>query len=424
MRICGMKGLAFMLERPDFITARELLLDRTGVTGTEEVRLSGSAGRVLAQEIRAAEDVPGFDRSPYDGYAFRAQDSRGADAFHPVTLSVVDMIAAGDVPHADITIGTAARIMTGAPVPAGADPIVPYEVTKFSDTEVQIFHEAAEGQNIVRRGEDVRKGELLAAPGIRIDAGLSGVMAAQGVFRPQVYKRPVVGIISTGSELIDEGQSLTRGKIYNSNRYTLEAACASLGCNPVYLGTGRDSAEEIAQLISEGIYGPSSCDAVLLSGGVSAGDFDLTPDAMKIAGAEILIKGLDCKPGMAGAYGVIENDEKPIPVLAFSGNPAACMTAFWLVGAPVLRKLSGLQEPRLKKVDCTLLTGFSKRSKGTRVLRGRLIYREGKACLSSSDRQGNSVLSTAIGTDLMAVIPAGSGPLEAGSVLRGYLITD
>ena len=400
-----------MLERPDFITARELLLDRTGVTGTEEVRLSGSAGRVLAQEIRAEEDVPGFDRSPYDGYAFRAQDTRGADAFHPVTLSVVDMIAAGDVPHADITIGTAARIMTGAPVPAGADAIVPYEVTKFSDTEVQIFHEAAEGQNIVRRGEDVRKGALLAASGIRIDAGLSGVMAAQGVFHPQVYKRPVVGIISTGSELIDEGQSLMKGKIYNSNRYTLEAACASLGCDPVYLGTGRDSAEEIAQLISDGIHG----------GGVSAGDFDLTPDAMKMAGAEILIKGLDCKPGMAGAYGVIENGA-PIPVLAFSGNPAACMTAFWLVGAPVLRKLSGLCEPRLKEVDCTLLTGFPKSSKGTRVLRGRLVFKEGKACLSSSERQGNSVLSTAIGTDLFAVIPAGSGPLEAGSVLRGYLI--
>lgn len=412
-----------MLERPDFITARELLLERTGVTGTEAAMLSGSAGRVLAQEIRAAEDVPGFDRSPYDGYAFRSQDTRGADAFHPVTLSVVDMIAAGDVPHVEITIGTAARIMTGAPVPAGADAIVPYEVTKFSDTEVQIFHEAAEGQNIVRRGEDVRKGELLAAPGIRIDAGLSGVMAAQGVFRPQVYKRPVVGIISTGSELIDEGQSLKKGKIFNSNRYTLEAACASLGCDPVYLGTGRDSAEEIAQLISDGIHGSSACDAVLLSGGVSAGDFDLTPDAMKMAGAEILIKGLDCKPGMAGAYGVIENGA-PIPVLAFSGNPAACMTAFWLVGAPVLRKLSGLREPRLREVDCTLLTGFSKRSKGTRVLRGRLIYREGKACLSSSERQGNSVLSTAIGTDLFAVIPAGSGPLEAGSVLRGYLITD
>ena len=410
-----------MLERPDFITARELLLERTGVTGTEAAMLSGSAGRVLAQEIRAAEDVPGFDRSPYDGYAFRSQDTRGADAFHPVTLSVVDMIAAGDVPHVEITIGTAARIMTGAPVPAGADAIVPYEVTKFSDTEVQIFHEAAEGQNIVRRGEDVRKGELLAAPGIRIDAGLSGVMAAQGVFRPQVYKRPVVGIISTGSELIDEGQSLMNGKIFNSNRYTLEAACASLGCDPVYLGTGRDSAEEIAQLISEGIYGPSSCDAVLLSGGVSAGDFDLTPDAMKMAGAEILIKGLDCKPGMAGAYGVIENGA-PIPVLAFSGNPAACMTAFWLVGAPVLRKLSGLCEPRLKEVDCTLLTGFPKSSKGTRVLRGRLVFKEGKACLSSSERQGNSVLSTAIGTDLFAVIPAGSGPLEAGSVLRGYLI--
>ena len=414
-----------MVERPDFETARDLLLAYTPVTGTEEIGLSGSAGRVLAQEILAAEDVPGFDRSPYDGYAFRAQDVQGADSLHPVTLSVVDEIAAGEVPHAAITIGTAARIMTGAPVPSGADAIVPYEVTRFTDTEVQIFQEAAAGQNIVRRGEDVQKGQRLAAPGIKIDAGLSGVMAAQGVFRPRVYKKPVVGIISTGSELVDEGQLLSPGKIYNTNRYTLEAACASLGCQPVYLGMGKDSTKEIADLILRGVQGTEEprCDAILLTGGVSAGDFDLTPDAMQMAGTKVLIRGLNLKPGMAGAYGVIQKDNA-IPVLAFSGNPAACMTAFWLVGAPVLRKLAGWNKPRLTEIRCALMNRFPKKSGATRVLRGKLVFTEGKACLAIDEKQGNSVLSSAIGTDLLAVIPAGSGPMEAGAVLRGFRITD
>ncbi len=429
-----------MLERPDFVQARDILLANVSAVGTQGIELSESAGRVLAGEIRAAADVPGFDRSPYDGYAFRAADAAGASSFAPVTLSVVDHIAAGDVPHAYISIGTAARIMTGAPVPEGADAVVPYESTKFTDTEVQIFSEAKQGQNIVRRGEDVREGQVLSAPGARIDDGLAGTLAAQGIFHPVVYKRPVVGIISTGDELIDEGDAPQPGKIFNTNRYCLQAACAGLGCVPVYLGLVRDSAEEIAQLIGEGTQ-RRGCDAIVLSGGVSAGDFDLTPDAMEMAGAQILVRGLALKPGMAGAYGVMpkpgsEKAKSPeagsdntgsqatamIPVMALSGNPAACMTAFRLVVAPVLKKLAGWSDPCPEEVDCELLSDFPKASRGTRILRGKKVYREGKVCIDISPRQGNAVLSTVSGNDILAVIPAGSGPLRAGAVLKGYVI--
>ena len=415
-----------MLNKPDFATARDILLEYAQPVGTENIQLCGSAGRLLAQEIRAAADVPGFDRSPYDGYAFRAQDVAGASAFEPVTLSVVDHIAAGDVPHEFISLGTAARIMTGAPVPEGADAIVPYESTKFTDTEVQIFAAAGEGQNIVRRGEDVKEGQLLAQPGIRIDDGLAGTMAAQGIFEPVVYRKPVIGIISTGDELIDEGESLSPGKIFNTNRYSLQAACADLGCGSVYLGLVKDSAEEIAKLIAEGAGEQHRCDAIVLSGGVSAGDIDLTPDAMKMAGAQILIRGLNFKPGMAGAYGIMEKpgagSPAKLPVMALSGNPAACMTAFRLVCAPVLKKLAGWSDPYPEEVDCELLADFPKASRGMRILRGRKVYRDGKVYFDFSPRQGNAVLSTVSGNDMLAVIPAGSGPLRSGTVLKGYLV--
>ncbi len=421
-----------MLEKPDFKEAAELLLKYTEPVGTETVSLTESAGRVLAQEVRASADVPGFDRSPYDGYAFRAEDVRGASAFSPATLSVIEHIAAGEVPGEFISIGTAARIMTGAPIPEGADAVVPYEVTKFTETEVQIFSEAKAGQNIVRRGEDVTKGQLLAESGMCIDPGLAGTLAAQGIFTPSVFRKPVVGIISTGDELIDEGDAPAAGKIYNANRYSLQSACSSLRCESVYLGMVRDSAEEIAALIEQG---KRRCDAIVLSGGVSAGDFDLTPDAMKSAGTQIMIRGLSMKPGMAGAYGVIGSEEgaalgktsselprAAIPVMALSGNPAACMTAFWLVSAPVLRKLAGLKDYRNRVIQCALLSDFPKASRGTRILRGKQVNREGRVFLEISTRQGNSVLSTMTGSDLLAVIPAGSGPLKAGAVLTGYII--
>ena len=395
--------------------ARELVVGAVTAVGTERIPLKDCAGRVLVEALIAAADVPPFDRSPYDGYAFRACDSQSAAPDSPVTFRILEEIPAGGVSHMSVIEGTAVKILTGAPVPAGADAVVKWEATEFTAETVTLFRPARSGDNIVRAGEDVRAGTVLAPAGSVIDPGLMGVLAAQNAAVPLVYQIPKVGIISTGSELTDVGQPLAPGKIYDSSRYTLSAALKRLGCRPVWLGTASDDANTIRTLIESGL---KDCDALVLTGGVSAGDYDLTPAAMELAGTGILFQGVDFKPGMACAYAV--RDGKLL--CGLSGNPAAALTNFYTIAAPALRKLRGQRNFLPDEVTFTLKTPFSKKSPGTRLLRGHLNLSGGRAELELSANQANGSLSSAVGWDAIAVIPAGAGPLEAGAELKGFLL--
>ena len=398
-----------------FEEARALLLEKTQSVGAETLPLEACGGRVLARTVTAPYSVPPFDRSPYDGYAFRAADSAGASRELPVTLQVLEEVAAGSVPCFPVTRGTAVRIMTGAPIPEGADAVVMFEKTEFTDGSVTLFENARPGDNIVRAGEDVRAGDVLAEAGSLIDAGTLGTLASQGFASLEVFRRPRVGIISTGNELIEPGEPLRPGKIYNSNRYTFTALLGSAGCEPVWLGSAGDKVETIAALIREGTV---SCDAVLLTGGVSVGDFDLTPAAMEACGAEIFFHRVDMKPGMACCYGMASGKL----ICGLSGNPAAAMTNYFAVALPVLKKLCGMRSCRPQELTVTLLEGFKKKSPVTRLLRGTLFLSDGEVRMSISPEQGNGVLSSAIGCDAMAVIPAGSDPIPAGTKLKGFML--
>ena len=210
-----------MREHVSYQTAWELTAGAVTAVGTERVRLEDCAGRVLAEALTAAADVPPFDRSPYDGYAFRACDSQAAGPDSPVKLRILEEIPAGGVSRMPVTGGTAVKVLTGAPIPTGADAVVKWESTEFTAETVTLFRPVRSGTNIVRAGEDVKAGEVLAPAGSMIDPGLIGVLAAQNVDMPLVHKIPKVGIISTGSELTEVGQSLAPGKIHNSSRYTL-----------------------------------------------------------------------------------------------------------------------------------------------------------------------------------------------------------
>ena len=377
--------------------------------------LSACPGRVLAEDLIAAEDVPAFDRSPYDGYAFRAADLAGAGKQTPVTLTVTEEIPAGSVPTQPVTPGKCAKILTGAPIPAGADAVINYEATEFTDQTATFFAPVAPGSNIVRAGDDVKRGAVLLRRGDRIDAGAAGTLAAQGAALVRVYRVPRVAVLSTGSELVEAGTQPAPGQIRNSNAHTLSAALSRAGCEPVYLGIAPDSAEGIAELLERGL---SDCDAVVCTGGVSVGDYDLTPDAMERVGAEMLFRGVALKPGMACAYAI--RDGKLL--CGLSGNPASSLTNFYVVALPALRALCGLREPLLPEIALTLEGGFSKPSPGDRVLRGRLDLTDGTARLRLTGGQSNGVLSSAIGCDALAVIPAGSGPIAPGTLLKGYLI--
>ena len=404
-----------MLKNPDFITARNLLADAVNAVGVEAIPLAECVGRVLAEDVAAADNVPPFDRSPYDGYALRSEDVAGATKENPVTLYIVEEVPAGAVPTVACTKNTAVKILTGAPIPEGADCVINYERTEFTESSVKIFEPVNAGSNIVLTGEDVKKGDLLACKGQVIDAGTAGTLASQGIAFPKVYRRPKVGIISTGNEVSEVGEPLAPGKIYNSNRYTLAAALEQIGCEPVYLGLAGDNAEAICSLMQQGL---EQCDAILSTGGVSVGDYDFTPDAMERAGVNILFRGVQLKPGMACAYG--EKNGKL--ACGLSGNPASSLTNFHAVAVPALKKLAGRKDYVPQEITVILKNCFKRKSPTLRLLRGTLDLSDGTVGMALPEEQGNVVISSAIGCNVMAIVPAGSGPLEAGTTLKGFLV--
>ena len=398
-----------------YLDAQNMLVELTKPVNTESIPLKACSGRILGQDLIAKENVPPFDRSPYDGYAFRSADTVAASAECPVTLKVLEEIPAGGISHFPVTEGCAVKILTGAPIPEGADAVTMFERTNFTADTVSLYESYKSGSNIVRTGEDVRQGQVLAEAGTPIDPGLLGTLASQNIPEPVVYRVPKVGIISTGSELLDVGDDPQDGKIYNSNQYMLVSLLTQLGCEPIILGSAVDQVDVICQHILEGL---DRCNALILTGGVSVGDYDLTPAAMERASAEILFRGVDLKPGMACAYGI--KDSKLI--CALSGNPASSMTNFHAIAAPALKKLCGHANFLPNTFPVKLANGFPKKSRATRLLRGRLDLSGGEARMVVPREQGNVVLSSTIGCDLMAVIPAGSGPIPAEAVLQAFLI--
>ena len=400
----------------EYRAARELLLGKIGpISRVEHVPLLEADGRVLAEDVTAAGNVPPFDRSPYDGYAFRAADTANADPAHPVTLSILEEVPAGSMWSRKVTPGTATKILTGAPIPPGADAVTKYEDTVFTTETVTISKVFSAGDNVIPRGEDVQKGQLLAKAGTVIDSALLGTLAAQGITEPLVYGIPKVGLITTGSELAEPGEALSGGKIVNTNRYTFLAAVRRAGCAPTITGAPGDDPEDIAGAMNEAL---DTCDMVITTGGVSVGDYDFTPDAMTRCGAEILIRTLFLKPGGASAYAL--RDGKLL--CGLSGNPASALTNFYAVVLPALRKLRGLMEPHLTEIPVILAEDFSKKSPKTRLIRGILDLSNGSARMHVSKGQGNGVLHSLIGCDLLAEIPAGSPKLPAGTKLSAYLI--
>ena len=394
---------------------RDLLMNRIKPVLTETVSIDSLCGRVLAQDVTTKVNVPSFDRSPYDGYAFRAEDTADACKEHPVTLRILEEIPAGSVSHYPVTKGCAAKVLTGAPIPEGADAVIKFEKTEFTAETVTIFTPCKKGSNIVQTGEDMKIGDVLDKAGTRIDAGLAGTLASQNITSALVYRIPRIGILSTGTEILELGAESVPGKIYDSNRYMLSAAVQNMGFTPVLYGPAVDRTEDICTLIKKGL---SECDALLITGGVSVGDYDLTPAAMDMAGAETLFRGVDMKPGMACAYGIYDGK----PICGLSGIPASAITNFYAIAAPVLRKLSGQADCLPKEISVKLINGFRKKSPGTRFLRGILDLSDGTVRMFVPREQGNVVLSSTIGCNVIAMIPAGSDAIPDGAELKGFLI--
>lgn len=399
----------------EYTEAQALLLEVAKTVEQECLPLECCYGRVLAEPLCAAQNVPPFDRSAYDGYAFRAGSVASASEQNPIRLRVIAEIPAGTAFCGTVPADAAVKILTGAPVPDGTDCVIKFELTEFDKNSVTVFSPVPRGANIVRAGEDVACGQLLARDGSVIDAGLAATLASQGVAAPTVYRRPRVGLLSTGSEVQEPTSPPIAGKIFNANRFAIEAELQKAGCETRYFGIAADCAETIAAQMEQAL---SQCDALITTGGVSVGDYDLTPDAMERIGAKILARGVRMKPGMACAYAVREGKL----LFGLSGNPAAAMTQLVMIVMPALRKLAGRREVFAQEIDVTLADGFPKNSPLPRFLRGRLELRNGQAIMHLPSGQGNAVASSMIGSNVMALVPAGSGALEKNTRLKGFLI--
>lgn len=395
--------------------AQSLLLGRCQLTKKEYVSLPDSLDRVISEDIKAEENIPPFDRSPLDGYAFRAEDTEKAGRQNPVTLEVIEEVPAGYAAKKKIVAGTAIKVMTGAPIPEGADAVEKYENTQRNRNFVKIFSSFKSGENIILAGEDVVKGEVVAGRGMVVTPPVIGLLASLGICEVPVFKRPKVAIVSTGDELLDISEPLQPGKIRNSNRYSLEAYIKDIGAEPVIIGTAKDKTEEAAELIAKGI---EVADMVITTGGVSVGDYDVVQDAVECIGAETLFWKIDIKPGSPTLAAV--KDGKVI--LGLSGNPASALVVFQLLGSPFIKKMAGRTRYLPEKIEAVLKEDFRKPSPKRRFLRGKLLIENGTAFIKLTGDQGNVVLRSMVGCNALAEVPEGSGPLKAGEKLNTYLV--
>lgn len=389
--------------------AQERVLAGCGILDEVTLPVDDARGLVTAETVVAPELVPPFDNTAMDGFAVRSADV--ADA--PVTLAIAGTIAAGVPPDITVAAGQAARIMTGAVIPPGADAIVMVELTDVSadGTEVTVAQPVPVGNHIRRAGEDLAVGQTVFGPGEVLTPGHLGVLTSLGRYQVRVRPKARVGVMSTGDELVEGPQPLEKGQIRDSNRHTLLALLAEAGCEPVDLGNMADNEDEIAAGIRAGV---EKCDALLTSGGVSMGDYDYVKKVLDEIG-DMSWMQVAIKPAKPLAFGVVGG----IPVFGLPGNPVSSMVSFELFARPGLRKMMGHspdtwhRQPVMGRVAEQL----RRRPDGkTHFARVRVDYADGEYLARSAGGQGSHQLSAMAAADALAVLPDGDGLGEGDPV--------
>ncbi|WP_415298696.1 gephyrin-like molybdotransferase Glp [Clostridium perfringens] len=393
--------------------ALEILNKNTKALKSEVVSIKDSLKRVLYGDVKSKINNPPFNKSVFDGYAFRSEDSKGTSKENPIELKIVDEIFAGMWPEIEIKSGEAIRIMTGAPIPMGADCVLKQEETERHGDLVKIFKEMKENQNISFMGEDIKIGETLIKKGKRLDYADLGIMASSGISEVLVYKKPKVSIISTGDEVCDINSTLKPGKIYDSNLYSLSGRIEELGYHVLSMEHVGDNILKIGEAIEKAF---EKSDIVFTTGGASVGEKDLMQKVSESIGFEKLFWKIKIKPGSA----VVCSKKEEKILISLSGNPNAALTTFELLGKPVLKKLEGKEENiNIKREKGILMDSFNKKSPQRRFLRGNVIYDEkGAKVYITQIKSGNGILSSLLNANCLIEIEKGNEGLNKGEVVN------
>jgi molybdopterin molybdotransferase len=392
----------------------------------ETVPILDALGRVLTEEIVSDIDIPPFDNSAMDGYAVRSQDITAATAHTAVWLQVIGYVAAGRVADEAVRPGTAIRIMTGAPVPAGADAVVRFEDTSEADStegprdRIGIYVEILPGENVRLAGEDIRTGETVLGPGRLLRPQEIGVLASLGRSHVTVHRRPRVAILATGDELLEVHEPLTPGKIRNSNEYSNAALVTRYGGVPVRLGIARDDVEELTEKIREGLA--QGVDLFLTSAGVSVGDYDVVKDVLGTEGA-MQFWQVNMKPGKPLAFGVLTDraSGKTVPLIGLPGNPVSAMVSFEQFARPAILTMLGRTDLAKPTVQATLDQSLV--NSGRRGFVRVIVERKADGYHArTTGQQGSGVLTSMVWANGLAIVPEGVRHVDAGAILTVQML--
>lgn len=404
--------------------ALAIILQQFDPLPPEETPLLEANGLVLTGSVFADEPIPPFRNSAMDGYAVRSHDTAAATMHEPAILRVIDHVAAGSTPTKRIAVGTAARVMTGAPMPEGADAVVRFEETTEGRWAwdnprdrgvIGICRPAQEHDNVRLAGEDVAAGSEVLTSGTRLRPPELGMLAALNRRSVSVHRRPRVAILSTGDEIVDVGRPLRPGEIRNSNSYTLAAMVQRWGAVPLPIGVARDDVDDISNRLAA----VHNADLIVTSGGVSVGDYDLVKDVLQAKG-EVALWEVRMKPGKPLAFGQVGGR----PLLGLPGNPVAAAVSLEVFGRPAVLRMLGRQDLTPMAIQARLAHVVGNRGQRRHFVRARVErHHDGSLSVRAAGEQGAGVLSSLCQANGLLIVPEDREVVEAGATVT-VLMTD
>jgi len=396
--------------------AQKIILAEIRVMGTERVQLSNALGRILSEEISSPLDHPPWDTSAMDGYAVRWNDTGGASRDSARTLKIIEEIPAGRMPQKKVQPGETSKIMTGAPMPEGADAVVKVEETERGGDQVRIFEAAEKGNFIRKKGEAIRTGDLILKQGIRIRPAEVAMMASIGKSVIPVYQQPRVAILSTGDELSELDEPRGANKIFNSNGYGLTAQVIEAGGSPINLGIAKDTKKELTEKLRGGLH----ADFIIVSGGVSMGDYDFVQEVLRDLGAKMKFWKVSMKPGAPLAFGVILGK----PAFGLPGNPVSAMVSFEQFVRPALLMASGQTEIFRPIIQATLEEEVRKHPGRRHFMRAIASVQNGEYRVRTTGDQDSHILLSLVKANALMILPETGDRHKAGEKVAVQLLSD
>ncbi len=396
--------------------ARDVVLENVVKIDSEVVDITSSLNRILACDIYSDIDLPTFSNSAMDGYAIISSDLKGASIDQPICLEVIGEIPAGHTYSGILMNGKAIKIMTGAPIPEGADAVVPIEYTKAEGALVKVFRSVKEKQNIRYKGEDLASGKLVIAKGKKLSPADIGMLAAQNLRTVSVSKLPSVSILSTGDEVIDVGEELSPGKIRDINSYCLYANALKYGGIPISLGIANDNKAAIIKSIENGL----NSDILVISGGVSVGDYDFVKEVLIEKGVSIKFWKVAIKPGKPILFGVKGNTL----VFGLPGNPISALVTFREFVLPAMCKMQGRVDNPIKEQYAVLERDISINTGRRHYIMGNICYRGGAYFTKPVGIQSSGALNSLLQSNCLIVIPGDTPQIKSGEQVLVQLLDE